>query len=338
MSARGLAAVVAGAGLMGRWHAHEVRRVGGRVVAVADPDAGGRARRLADRHRGAGAFGSLDDALDAVEADVLHVCAPDDAHVPLVEAGLGAGLHVLCEKPLAPDPTSTRSLLDRAREAGRLLCPVHQFLFQRGARRLFRSLGELGPVRHVDFTACSAGAEGGRDPASVAREILPHPLSFLERLAPGGLGALSWEAAEAAPGEMRATAAEAGFTASVLISMSGRPTENRMRLVGEGGTARLNLYHGYAVVSPAGRPTRVRKAVAPFLSAGRELAAAGWNLCLRALRRQPAYPGLRELVRRFHRAAAGGGDPPIDAGETSRVAQTRDRLLDRLVEGERTVG
>jgi predicted dehydrogenase len=331
MASEGLAAVVAGAGLMGRWHAHEVSRVGGRVVAVADPDLG-RAERLAGRHGGAAVFASVDEALDAVDADALHLCAPGDAHVPLAEAALGAGLHVLCEKPLAPDAGSTRSLLDRAREAGRLLCPVHQFLFQRGARRLFRSLDELGPVRHVDFTACSAGAAGGRDPASVAREILPHPLSFLERLAPGGLGALSWEAVEAAPGEVRVAAADDGFTASVLVSMAGRPTANGIRVVGEGGTARLNLYHGYAVVSPAGRPTRVRKAMAPFLSAGREIAAAAWNLGLRAVRRQPAFPGLRELVRRFHRAAVGAGEPPIAAGEAIRTAEARDRLMDRMAE------
>lgn len=337
MAPAGLAAVVAGAGLMGRWHAYEVSRAGGQVVAVTDPDLG-RADRLAGRRRGAAAFASVDEALDAVDADVLHVCAPGDAHVPLAEAALGAGLHVLCEKPLAPDAGSTRSLLERAREAGRLLCPVHQFLFQRGARRLFGILDELAPVRHVDFTACSAGAEGGREPASVAREILPHPLSFLERLAPEGLPALSWDAVEAAPGEVRITAADGGFTASVLISMSGRPTENRARVVGEGGTARLNLYHGYAVVSPAGRPTRVRKVLAPFLSAGRELVAAAWNLGLRAVRRQPAYPGLRELVQRFHRAAAGAGGTPIGAGETLRVAEARGRLLDRLAEADRTVG
>lgn len=337
MESRGPAALVAGAGMMGRWHAYEIRRTGGRVVAVADPDRE-RADDLAGRHRGAMAFASVTEALDDVEADVLHLCAPDDTHVPLAATALGVGLHVLCEKPLAPDAASTRSLLDRARDADRLLCPVHQFLFQRGARRLFRSLGELRPVRHVDFTACSAGADGGRDPASVARNILPHPLSFLERLVPGGVGALSWEAVEAAPGELRLMAADGGFTATVLISMSGRPRENRVRVVGEGGTARLNLYHGYAVVSPAGRPTRVRKVLAPFHSAGRELAGAGWNLCLRALRRQPAYPGLRELVRRFHRAAAGPGGRPIDAEETLRVAEVRDLVLERVGETDRTVG
>lgn len=331
MAAGGLSAVVAGAGLMGRWHAYEIGRAGGDVVAVADRDLPS-ARRLARRHRDARAFGSLEEAVAAVAADVVHVCTPTGTHAELVGRALDAGLPALVEKPLAPDGPATREILERARDAGRLLCPVHQFLFQRGARRLFDRAEALGPVRHVDFTACSAGAEGGADPRSVAREILPHPLSFLERLAPGGLDGLDLDAVEPAPGELRATAHAAGFSASVLVSMSGRPTENRMRVVGEGGTARLNLYHGYAVLAPAGRPTRLRKAAAPFLAAGREGASAGWNLLLRAASARPAYPGLRELVRRFHAAIAEGAPPPIDPRETLAVAEARD-AIEGLLEG-----
>ena len=329
MAVRGIAAVVAGAGRMGRWHAHAVGRTGGTLAAVADPDLD-RARKLAGRHRGAEARASLEEALAAGPADVVHLCTPPATHAELAAAALERGLHVLVEKPLAPDAAATRSLLERAEEAGRILCPVHQFLFQRGARRLFDRLEALGPVRHLDFTACSAGAEAGADPGAVAREILPHPLAFLERLAPEGLEGLAWEAVEAAPGEVRATAGAPGFTASVLISMGGRPRQNRMRVVGEGGTARLDLYHGYGVVRPSGRPSRFRKAAAPFSWAGREAAAAAWNLLVRTARVQPAYPGLRELIRAFHRAAAADGASPIPAGETLRVAEARDQLLERL--------
>lgn len=331
MDVRAIAAVVAGAGRMGRWHADAVDRTGATLAAVADPDLD-RARELAGRHRGAVAHPSLEAALEAVPADVLHICTPVGTHLDLAAGGLDRGLHVLVEKPLARDAAATRSLLERADEVGRIVCPVHQFLFQRGARRLFDRLDAIGPVRHVDFTACSAGAEQGGDRGAVAREILPHPLAFLERLAPGGLDGLAWEAGEAAPGEVRATARAPGFTASVLISMSGRPRQNRMQVVGEGGTARLDLYHGYGVVRPSGRPSRFRKAAAPFSWAGREAAAAARNLLLRAIEAQPAYPGLRELVRAFHRAAAGDGASPIPAGETLRVARAHDRLRGLLGE------
>lgn len=331
MPAKGLSTVVAGAGLMGRWHAYEIDRAGARVAAVVDPDPL-RAERLADRHDGARAYASLGDALDGVTADVVHLCSPSDTHVELAGQALDSGLHVLAEKPLAPDAVSTRSLVERARARDRLLCPVHQFPFQRGARRLFGALDRLGPVRHVDFAAFSAGAEGGRDAGRVAREILPHPLSLLQRLTPPGLAALRWSAVEASPGEVRVSGAGAGLTTSLVISMSGRPTDNRLRVVGEGGTARLDLFHGYAVISPAGRPSRVRKAAGPFLLAGHELAAAGWNLTLRTFRAQPAYPGLRELVRAFHRAAAGGEASPISPDEILSVAEAGDRVRERLAD------
>lgn len=331
----GLTAVVAGAGLMGRWHAYEIDRCGGRVAAVVDPDPD-RARRLAARHADARACSDLEDALDEVQADVLHLCTPPATHEQLTARALDAGLHTLVEKPLAPDARTTEALLERARSAGRLLCPVHQFLFQRGTRRVLDELPRLGPVRHVDFTALSAGAEGGGDPGGIAREILPHPLSLLARLVPDLLPGMRWKAAEPSPGEVRATGMGETVTTTLLISMSGRPTDNRARVVGDGGTARLNLFHGYAVISPAAPPTRARKAAGPFVLAGREAAAATWNLALRAVRWQPAYPGLRELVRAFHRAAAGGSPSPVSEEETLGVARARDRLLD--VMGEPDLG
>lgn len=326
--------LVVGAGLMGRWHAFEAVRAGGRLVGVVDPESH-RARRLADRHGGreTRTFTSLREALGEVEADAVHVCSPGGTHVELVERALEAGANVLVEKPVAPTPEATASLVDRARDAGRILCPVFQFLFQRGVRQFLTAGRPVGTVRHVDFTALSAGAVGG-DPGAVAREILPHPLSLLGRMVGEGLDGLSWRAVEPVPGEVRILAYDGGITASILISMSGRPTRNYMRVSGDRGTARFNLYHGYSVVSPAGRPSRVRKASAPFLLAGSELLAAGWNLFLRAVRLQPAYPGLRELVEAFQGAVVGDGCAPISPDELLRVARIRRRIDDSLAQAD----
>ena len=59
------------------------------------------------------------------------------------------------------------------------------------------------------------------------------------------------------------------------------------------------------------------------------LAAAGWNLAARAVRRESAYPGLRTLVSEFYRAAASDGRiaPPITPEESIAVAEGRDRIV-----------
>src|SRR5512139_1321697 len=51
--------------------------------------------------------------------DVLVVSTPNALHREQALAALDAGLHVICEKPLALDAAQARELRDRARAAGR---------------------------------------------------------------------------------------------------------------------------------------------------------------------------------------------------------------------------
>ena len=61
------------------------------------------------------------------------------------------------EKPLAPDAALTETLLAAAADRGRLLVPVHQFLFQRGVQRLLSARGELGAL-----VRCIVRGDNGR--------------------------------------------------------------------------------------------------------------------------------------------------------------------------------
>src|SRR5215218_5526690 len=125
-------AAVVGAGLMGLWHARELSRAGGVLVGVADPDEEARSA-LVRRFTSARPFAALDRLLAGSHPLVVHLCTPLETHVELIRRCLDAGAHVLAEKPLAPDAASTEELLARAEQRGVLLCPVHQYPFQRGA-------------------------------------------------------------------------------------------------------------------------------------------------------------------------------------------------------------
>ena len=301
---------------MGRWHARELARAGGSLAAVADPDPRAGAR-----------FPSLTALLDATPVDVVHVCTPTDSHEALVGEALAAGAHVLVEKPLAPDAETTARLLEAAREAGRLLCPVHQYLFQPGVLRAPEALRRIGPLVQVDAIACSAGGQGA-ELDQVALDILPHALAVLQRLLPGGLGEVSWSSERPRSGELRAYGQAGGAGVSVTVSMSGRPPRNELRAVCEGGTLELDFFHGFAHLERGGASRRY-KAVRPFsLSLGRA-ARAGANLGRRAARREPAYPGLRTLIERFYEAARTDSEGPISADETMAVARARDALAAR---------
>lgn len=325
--------VVVGAGLMGRWHADAVRRSGYRVAAVVDPDPA-RARALAARHPGALAAATLDEAArgGAVgDGDVVHVCTPLEWHAEAARAALARGCHVIVEKPVAAAAADVEALVGLARTAGRVLVPVHQYPFQHGARRAEALLPTIGPVLHVDAVACTAGADArtdaGRD--AVAHEVLPHALSLLARLV-GPVDDVAWRAACARPGELRVDGVLGGATVGIVVSTRGRPTRNAMRLIGAHGTIVLDLFHGYATVA-RGRTTRGFKIVHPFADAAATIVAAAANLVARAARREPAYPGLRELVRRVYDGAArGGGRWPIAPGETIAVARALDRIREAV--------
>jgi predicted dehydrogenase len=328
--ARPLRAAVVGAGLMGRWHADAVARAGHAVAAVVDRD-GARAAALAARHRGAAAAGDL---AAAGPVDVVHVCAPLAAHEALVRAALARGAHVVAEKPLAADATTTAALLALAASAGRLLVPVHQFLFQRGVAEAARALDEIGPLLHFDAVACTAGAshlppaEHGR----IVTEVLPHALSLVVRLVSPDVADADWHVRRPAPGELRADAVLAGAAVSIVVSTGGRPTANALRLVCARGTTHVDLFHGFATVlrgraaratrasksrsrsSPGARRSRPRRPTspgAPRRASRPTRGCASWCAARTRRRRRARAPHLtrgdarRRARRRPHRAAPG---------------------------------
>jgi predicted dehydrogenase len=312
---------IIGAGLMGRWHAEAIAAAGSQLALVVDSDRE-RAVALARRH-GASAAARV-EGLERVH--VVHVCTTTPTHSHLIETALRAGCHVLVEKPLADTAAETDRLLSIAQAAGRLLCPVHQFVFQPGVRSAIERLPRLAPVQHIEARICSAGG-GALEGASrnrLAWDILPHPLSVAARLLPDG-AVVTWAGFNPLPGEIALMGLAGPTTVAIRVSMTGRPPQNALRIVGAGGTVTADLFHGFSVLEPPG-VSRGRKLARPFLVQSRTLASAGANLAWRLMRREWAYPGLRELVGQFHQAVRDGGPPPISSSETRWVARQIDEL------------
>ena len=60
-----------------------------------------RAQALAEQHDVPEVYTDYRAMIDSSELDALVVVMPEDLHHPMVMAGVEAGLHVLCEKPMA---------------------------------------------------------------------------------------------------------------------------------------------------------------------------------------------------------------------------------------------
>jgi predicted dehydrogenase len=142
---------VIGAGYIGMVHLDMLRRIPeAEVVAVADPN-------LALARRAGEALGipHVHSEAEAILADpgieVVHVCAPNNAHFDINRRAILAGKAILSEKPLALDSRESGELLRLAEERGTLtgidFCYRYYPVVQEAAARVRR--GDLGEVRAV---------------------------------------------------------------------------------------------------------------------------------------------------------------------------------------------
>jgi predicted dehydrogenase len=81
-------------------------------------------QRFAVEH-GLRAYGSLEELLADPSVDIVLVSVPNELHKPMVLRALGAGKHVVCEKPAALSSAELREMIDASRKAGKVLA-VHQ--------------------------------------------------------------------------------------------------------------------------------------------------------------------------------------------------------------------
>jgi predicted dehydrogenase len=110
---------IVGTGFMARVHAHAIRAGGGTVTRIAGSSTQ-RAREAAGDLHVEGVAASAEELAADPDVDVVSVCTPNHLHRPMVELALGAGKHVVCEKPLAVTVEEAEHLARLAGRAGTL--------------------------------------------------------------------------------------------------------------------------------------------------------------------------------------------------------------------------
>ena len=162
--------VLAGCGGMGRRHLRgygtlegfepgrlELAAVVDREIERAEFVAGEAEEILGTRP---GCFTSLDDAIEATpDLEVIDVVVAAAAHHVVVETATAAGLHVLCEKPMAPGVRACRAMQAAAERNGRVLSIAENYRRDPIARLLRAVLdaGGIGELRTVVDYAAGGG-------------------------------------------------------------------------------------------------------------------------------------------------------------------------------------
>jgi predicted dehydrogenase len=113
---------------MGRGHAVSYSHIPDvTVVGIADivPE---RAAALAERS-GARPYPSIEALLEAEKPDIVDICVPTPAHVPVALAACAARVPTILEKPIARTMAEARRIVEAFREAAVPILPAHVVRF-----------------------------------------------------------------------------------------------------------------------------------------------------------------------------------------------------------------
>ena len=103
---------------------------------------------------GATIYSGWEEAIDHARADAVIITLPQVLHPEAAIRALRAGLHVLCEKPLAVDMAGARAVYEETRKYPDQMVMVNQnYRWRPHIQSLRRSIGEglVGRIGHIMF-------------------------------------------------------------------------------------------------------------------------------------------------------------------------------------------
>lgn len=142
---------IIGCGRIGQRHAEHIQAVGA-LTAVCDIDQS-KAELLGKKYN-ANIYTSIEDLINMEKSvDILAVCTPNGLHAEHSVKALKAGIHVLCEKPMALSIKECGEMIKTAEKANKRLFVVKQNRFNPPVEAVKKLLDEdkLGRIFSVQL-------------------------------------------------------------------------------------------------------------------------------------------------------------------------------------------
>jgi predicted dehydrogenase len=151
-----------GAGYFARVQAEAWRRVGGaRIIAVTDV-APGRAEAFSERWGIARAYRDSAEMFERERPDFVDIVVGPQAHLELAERAAERGIHVICQKPMAPSWEECRAMV-RTCAAAKVRLLIHEnWRWQPWYREIKRLLerGAVGTPFYASFVMRNSDGRG----------------------------------------------------------------------------------------------------------------------------------------------------------------------------------
>lgn len=316
-----------GCGRIARVHLRYLRQLPGvEIVGFCDQDLD-RAQEL-QREAGAGqAVRAVGDLL-RLSPDAVHVLTPPPTHAEATIAALEGGAHVLVEKPMATTSEAAARMEAAAHASGRVLSVDHNRLFDPVVVRA-RALVEAGDIGTLVSAEAHQGVnvqEGGpaATPLSMWMNLAPHPLYLLGSL----VGEIQeWAACGGPHGEVRAALKGTHALASLVFSPATTPYLNALTLHGTAGTIQIDLNSMTLVRRRERRlPKMLAKATLNIDHALQLLSGTARTMAQVVTRRLGTYPGIGVVIRGFHAAVRGEGQPLVTAADGRHIVTLLEHI------------
>jgi predicted dehydrogenase len=146
-------AIVGAGGIVDGAHLPAYALAGLTVAGITDVNLD-RARAVAERHGIPRVYDSLEELLADDEVIVVDIAVPVSEQPPIFRAAIGAGKHVLAQKPFAVSPEIAHDLAALARESGLVAAVNQQLRFDEGIAATHRmvELDWIGQVTSFSLT------------------------------------------------------------------------------------------------------------------------------------------------------------------------------------------
>lgn len=286
------------------------------AIAARDP---ARAREAAERWGIPTVQPTYEDLLTDTSLDAVYVATPAALHRAPTVTALGAGLHVLCEKPFAANADDARTMVAAASSAGRVLTEAFHWCYHPFAAQLRELVdsGRIGELRRIEGRFILPDGEIPRDDirwdlalgGGALMDLGCYPLHWARWLTDEEPTVTSAVADCEVPGvDARLTAElewSSGVTGSIATAMIGTDLAIDLTISGTDGTV--------TAVNP----------LAPQHGASLTLARAGHDDESIPVREEPSATYFHQLVA-FRDAVASGVPTPTGGADSIATMELID--------------
>ena len=227
-----------GVGYLGRFHAQKYAQLAEcELVAVVD----GREEVCKAVAAEVGCQGSSDYRDWLGKVDAVSVVTPTPAHFEIADAFLGAGAHVLVEKPITETPEQARALISRAAHEKRVLQVGH---LERFNAAVLAAEPHLHTPRFMECHRLAPYKERGTD-VNVVLDLMIHDIDLVQSLAGSELVSIDAIGSPVFSGEIDIANARLRFAngcvANTTASRVSLKTERKLRIFEDAAYISLDL-------------------------------------------------------------------------------------------------